>query len=329
MPSKRQKKGSLSQNGPHSAFDRVYYDPAHPAGYSSTTTLQKVTGGAPRLVKDYLMSQDSHTLHYPVRKRFRRNRVIVTTIDEQWGCDLTDFRSISSENRGYNWILCVMDTFSKHAFVQCLKNKSAACVLEGLQTIFARTTRRPSQIICDNGKEFAKFEKFLKTQGISFVTTNNPDIKVSTIERFQLTLKRKLFKAFTRTQSYTYVDGLLNDIVKSYNHTIHRSIKMRPVDVNESNVLAVYRNLYGFPLHEKPLKPRLKVGMVVRITREMSVFEKSVYGGWSEELYEITQVIPHTVPVYRLKLLTSGEAITGTFYAHEVQQVTPPATAQP
>lgn len=316
-------------NGRRSVFDKIYSDAAHPAGFSTATKLQHATAGKPNDVKEYLMSQDSYTLHYPVRKRFRRNRVIVTTIDSQWGADLTDFRSIASENRGYAWILCIMDTFSKQAFVQCLKNKTAACVLEGLQAIFARTERRPAQIICDNGKEFSKFDKFLKSQGILFVTTHNPDIKVSTIERFQLTLKRKLFIAFTHKQSYNYVDGLLNDVVKAYNHSYHRSIKMRPVDVNDSNVLAVYRNLYGFPLRENPIKPKLRAGMVVRIAREMDVFEKSVYGGWSEEVYEITQVIPHTVPVYRLKLLSTGEPITGTFYAHEVQQVRPTNTPPP
>lgn len=278
---------------------------------------------------DYLKSQDSHTLHYPVRKNFRRNRVVVTAPDEQWGADLTDFQSIASENRGYAWILCVCDAFSKFGFVRCLKNKTAACVLEGLKDIFASTERRPTQVLVDNGSEFLRWPAYLKGLNIQFITVNNPDIKVSYCEKYQLTLKRTLFKAFTHRQSYNYVDGLLDDIVHAYNNTYHRSIKMAPNEVTEERVLECYRNLYGMPFLEKPVKPRLRVGATVRITREMGPFEKSVYGGWSEELYEVTQVVPHTIPVYRLKLLTSGEPITGTFYAYEVQEVNRPPPNSP
>ena len=329
MPRAAAQRVHPSSSGANSVFDQVYYNASHPESYSTLTKLQRATHEKPSVVKNFLKSQDSYTLHFPSRRRYLRNRVVVTTIDEQWGCDLTDFRSIASENNGFSWILCVMDTFSKYAFVQCLKNKSSECVLEGLQAIFARTERRPDQIFCDKGTEFSKYKKFLKSQGILFVTSHNPDIKVSTIERFQLTIKSKLFKAFTHKQSYNYTDGLLDDIVKSYNHTYHRSIKMCPADVTEHKVLQVYRNLYGFPLRLKVVKPKLKVGDTVRITREMEKFEKSVYGTWSNEVYEITETVPHIIPVYRLKALPSNEPVIGTFYAKELQHINPKPTPPP
>lgn len=319
------RRGALpSSNGPPGDLENTYYDPAHPAGYGTATKLQLATKKKPDEIQHFLQGQDSHTLHYPVRKNFARNRVVATTIDHTWGVDLTDFSSIASENSGYCWVLCCIDSFSKYGFTQCLKSKKSDEVLSGLKAIFSRTERRPATIICDNGGEFFKFKSFLSKEGIQFYTTHNPDIKVSFCERWQLSLKIKLFKAFTHRQSYRYCDGLLDSIVTSYNNTYHRSIRMRPVDVTHERVLEVYRNLYGYPLQLRPQKPKLKVGQVVRITREMGQFEKSVYGGWSEELYKIIQVIPHTVPVYRLALLLTGEEIIGNFYPNEVQAVRAP-----
>ncbi|KAK3913491.1 Putative uncharacterized transposon-derived protein [Frankliniella fusca] len=156
--------------------------------------------------------------------------------------------------------------------------------------------------------------------GIDFLTTNNPDIKVSVVERWQLSLKIKLFKAFTKNKSYRFIGGLLQDIVHSMNNSYHRSIKMKPSDVNDSNVLQVYRNLYGNLLREKPIKPTLKPGHIVRITREMDKFEKSVYGGWSDEMYRVTHVVNHAIPVYRIETF-EGDPITGNFYEKELLRV--------
>ncbi|KAK3917559.1 Putative uncharacterized transposon-derived protein [Frankliniella fusca] len=57
------------------------------------------------------------------------------------------------------------------------------------------------------------FQKFLKDNSITYVHTHNPDIKCSVVERWQRTIKSKLFKRFTYTEKYRYVDGLLDDIV--------------------------------------------------------------------------------------------------------------------
>ncbi|KAK3907379.1 Putative uncharacterized transposon-derived protein, partial [Frankliniella fusca] len=91
----------------------------------------------------------------------------------------------------------------------------------------------------DKGKEYINktFQKFLKENNITYIHTHNPDIKCSIVERWQRTIKSKLFKRFTHTEQYRCVDGLLDDIVDAYNHTYHRSIKMRPVDVTPDRVL--------------------------------------------------------------------------------------------
>ena len=55
-------------------------------------------------------------------------------------------------------------------------------------------------------------------------------------ERFIRTLKNKIFKHMTIISKNVYID-VLNDIVNKYNNTVHRTIKMKPIDVtNDSYV---------------------------------------------------------------------------------------------
>ncbi|KAK3910260.1 Chromodomain Y-like protein, partial [Frankliniella fusca] len=98
------------------------------------------------------------------------------------------------------------------------------------------------------------------------------------------------------------------------NHTYHRSIKMRPVDVTPDRGLEVYNNLYH-GMNNSIKKPKYN--------REKQVFEKGYTWNWSEEIFKIVQVIPHEVPVYRLEDLDK-DPIEGTFYEMELQKVTKP-----
>lgn len=312
-----------SRNGARGDLAKIYLSPRHPAGFTTPRRVKAAsTGHSFSAVKSYLETQDSYTKHTPVIRHFKRNRVMVTTIDEEWALDLSDFQSIKKENAGFSYVFCCVDTFSKYGWVVCLKNKSAEVVLEALKTIIKKSGRRPTRISTDLGKEFcnAVMRKFLQQENISHITPHNPDIKVSVVERWQLSLKTRLFKAFTHLRTYRYWDKLIHDVVSAMNHTYHRSIKMPPSDVNEKNVLQVYRNLYGFPLREKAVPPKLCVGQIVRIAREVGPFEKGVYGGWSDELYRITHVVPHAIPVYKLET-DDGEEIIGSFYARELQPV--------
>ena len=95
----------------------VYYDPKRPGGF----------GGAERLYEDvkkegkfaisrkeiteWLMKQDAYTLHRPMRRHFKRNRVIVGGIDQQWQMDLADMQSMQKFNDGYRYLLVCIDVF--------------------------------------------------------------------------------------------------------------------------------------------------------------------------------------------------------------------------
>ncbi|KAK3917814.1 Putative uncharacterized transposon-derived protein [Frankliniella fusca] len=302
----------------------VYHEPADPASYGTAWKLWDATGEKKEKITHYLEGEDAYTLHKPARRRFPRNVTYADNIDESWQTDLTDFQSVKKDNDGFSYILCVIDVFSKYGWAVPLKDKSGPSIIKGFQAIFKSTDRRPTRLFSDKGKEYINktFQKFLKDNNITYIHTHNPEIECSIVERWQRTMKSKLFKRFTYTEKYRYVDGLLDDIVDAYNHTYHRSIKMRPVYVTPDRVLDLYNNLYHGIKHTSK-KTKFNVGDYVRISREKQVLEKGYTWNWSEEIFKIVQVIPHAVPLYRLEDVDK-DPIEGTFYETELQNVTKP-----
>ena len=149
-----------------------------------------------------------------------------------------------------------------------------------------------------------------------FVTYN--ETKAQVVERFNRTLKQLMWRMFTTTSSYHYLDKLDGLVNGNYNQSIHRSIKMKPADVNESNEHAVWRTLYG--KQSAPTKYKFKVGDQVKISKHKRIFQKGYLPSWTEETFTIAQRIPRDSPVYRLKE-ADGDFIQGTFYEPELQKV--------
>ena len=78
------------------------------------------------------------------------------------------------------------------------------------------------------------FQNFLKSKKIYFFTTENPETKASIVERFQRSLKSRMWKYFTHHRTLRYLD-VFSKLVNTYNHSYHRSIKRAPVSVTDQN----------------------------------------------------------------------------------------------
>lgn len=300
-------------------LEKHYYNPSDPGSFSSIANLARAAGVSNREAKNWLLAQDTYTLHRLARKKFPRNRIYVDNKDELWQCDLCDMRTLSQYNDGYNYILTVIDVFSKFAWAIPLKSKHKENVKIAFECIFAGG-RKPYNIQTDKGKEFINKEMvaFFKQNGINYYTTRNPDVKAAVIERFNRTLKQRMFRFLNFKNSYRFIDHLY-ELVDAYNHSFHSSIKMRPVDVDDTKVLQVWGNLYKDSRPSQ--KPRLKVGMRVRIARKKSLFEKGYETYFTEEIFKIVKLIKRPIPVYELEDL-NGEKIDGLFYEYELQPVT-------
>ena len=144
--------------------------------------------------------------------------------DNIWGVDLADVQLISKYNKGIKYSLCVIDLFSKYAWVVPLKNKKGVSIGNAFQSILDNSKRKPNKIWVDQGSEFYNnvFKKWLKDNNIEMDSTYNEGKSV-VAERFIRTLKNKIYKHMTAISKNVYFD-VLDDIFDKYNNTYHKTI---------------------------------------------------------------------------------------------------------
>jgi transposase InsO family protein len=248
---------------------KVYYDPAHVAGFSSLDRLSKaVKHGKRTAIKSWLEGQDAFTLHRPVRERFQWNPYTVDNFMDVWECDLLDIQAHSKINGNYRYLLTFIDVFSKFLHVVPLKSKTGPAVTSAFQSIFndpkyssSSSWKRPVWVRTDKGKEFwnTTFQDMLKHENIPFQVCRNPDVKCAVVEHVQRTLREKIFEYFTYSNSHRYID-VLPKFVRAYNNTVHRSTGMAPSKVTEMGVLAICKRMKEKSSTIRTAKPKLRVG---------------------------------------------------------------------
>jgi transposase InsO family protein len=305
----------------------VYYDPSHPAGFGSIHKLSKALPDiAPAKIRDWVAYQDVITLNKPSRKKFSRMKIRVAYVDQQWQADLCDMQKYADDNDGYKYLMTVIDCFSKYAWVVPLKSKHGSEIVRAFETIIDEEGRICTKLQSDKGTEFKnnRVQEFLRKLEIRFFTANNPDIKASIVERFNRTLKTKMWKYFTHKNTTRYVD-VLQDLVGSYNRSVHSSIGMAPINVTDLNTVEVYKALYGEKAPPKHLKYKFAVGDYVRIRKEKLTFEKGYEENYTREVFRVARQMKHhrTHPVYKLRDL-KGEELDSIFYETEMVKAVKP-----
>src|SRR5207249_3798608 len=129
-----------------------------------------------------------------------------------------------------------------------------------------------------------------------------------------------MWKYFTDKNTHRYID-VLSQLVCAYNNSVHRSIRMKPIEVTESTEQQALENLYGTAKRKKLVKNSPKVGDYVRIALNGHIFSRGYTHKWSQEVFVITE--KNTYPpyiVFKLRDL-SGENTQGKFYPQEIQRV--------
>lgn len=258
-------------------------------------------------------------IHRNARVNFPRRHVVMKDIDDLWQADLVDMQAHSKINKGYNFVLTVIDTFSKYAWAYPLKHKNKMLVSQAFQLLF-RKGRVPKNLQTDLGTEFYNDElkQVLQRYNINHYSTYSTK-KASIIERFIRTLKSKLYKEFSVKGNYKWMDGSLEKIVKGYNETYHRTIGLTPSQVNQTNKRLLLKRFERN--YSKPLKKgkQLEIHDFVRISKYKSTFEKGYTPNWSTEIFKIIKV-QNTTPQTYLLQDSRGRPILGAFYSQELQK---------
>lgn len=309
----------------------LYYDVGSDAGYGSVdrlyTAAKKKDGSITRdFVKEWLRDQLTYTLHYPAKRNFTRNPVVASSVGELAQADLVDLTSFASQNDGYRFLLTMIDVFSKLAFAVPLKSKHAAETLRGFRTVFEKY--RPFMIQSDRGTEFSNrtLAQYMEKMGVKFYFSHNQDIKASVVERFNRTLRSKMFKYFTANGTRRYID-VLDQLISSYNNSYHQSIKMRPVDVPAADPTRVFRNLYGFESEREMLMAppveheKFKVGDCVRLKYHNEPMDKGYYPNYGDKVFTIMKVIKRVPRLVYMLRDERGSVHPRKVYADDIQRV--------
>ena len=205
-------------------------------------------------------------LHKPIKHNFTRWRVIINSIDKIWCSDLAEMQQFSKWNKGYRYLLMVLELFSKYGWIVPLKDKKGETFTQAFKTIFEEG-RKPQYLWTDKGT--AHYNKHMKDllqkHNITLYSTENEE-KSFVCERWNRAIRTKMWKQFTVQGNTVYLDTLPK-ILNQYNNPKHSSIKMTSVEASEKkNESTVYFNLYG-DMEQLSSKPKFKFGNKVRISK--------------------------------------------------------------
>jgi hypothetical protein len=257
-------------------------------------------------------------LHKPSRVHYQRRSFIMKGIDDTWQIDLVEMHKYARENKGFNYILTGIDVFSKFGFAVPVKNKTGKDVTAAFKKVLLDMKRTPKNIHSDLGKEFynSTFQDLMKKYSINHYSTFSNQ-KSFFCERLNRTLKEIMYREFTVQGSYKWLN-LLSRVVQFYNNRKHRTIGMKPADVQKKDEKYLLDNVYKTEKRYRKM-PKFRVGDSVRVSKQKTVFTKGYTQSWSNEVFTIRKV-QNTIPPTYLLNDYQKQPILGGFYEPELQK---------
>ena len=181
----------------------------------------------------------------PPKKYYPTNKTDVYHVDDNWSIDILDFKEYGIENnRGYRYVLVIMDNFSKYGWTVPLKSKNAQTIKGSFEIILIGSKRKPNLFETDRGKEFYNniFQDFLN-KNIIKIYSRNSSYGAVFAERFNRTIRDLLKKIVFEQGDAKWIDTLPT-ITKQYINKVHSSTKLSPKDASlKKNEGFVYKIL--------------------------------------------------------------------------------------
>jgi hypothetical protein len=209
--------------------EKSYFEPKVPASFQSVESFAKNNANVNiKRLKETLQGEEAYTLTRNVRKS-RQMRVPLLSLNHQWDADVAFLHL----DEGYKGFLLCVDVFSRQAHACAIKTTSAAETIRCFKKIFAE--KKPSQIRSDGGTEFRalKVKEFLKEQSVAHYISQSTH-QANYAESCIKTIKSKLSKYMLHNNTDKWVK-VLDDVIHSYNNTIHSALGRTPASINENN----------------------------------------------------------------------------------------------
>ena len=199
----------------------------------------------------------------PPKKNYPTNKTIIKSIDDTWSSDLLDMNDYGiKNNKGYRYILAVIDNFSKFGWTIPVKNKYAQSITDAFSQIIKTSKRKPNLLETDDGKEYVNkiFNEFLINHNIKRCSRNTA-LGAVYAELFNRTIRNLIKKPVFEKGNGDWLSELTS-VIKKYNNTLHHSTKLTPIQASKkSNERKVCSNLQDQRVKQQP---KYKLGQLVR-----------------------------------------------------------------
>ena len=259
-----------------SFLQEIYYDTRNPASFSSVEKLHKYIKSntdkkiSKKDIKIWLSKQESYTAHRPVRRRFKRPRVLAFYKNYQWDTDTTNMAKYKKQNDGYGYFAVFIDIFTQFLYTQPMKTLTGQEMVTVLKNFFQKSHYQPHILRSDQGSEYVNKEvaNFLKRQKVKHIYTFY-ETKANYAERVIKTIKLKIIKYLTANGIFRWIDEL-DHLTYSYNNSKHRSIGMSPFEASdESKKYDLWQKQYGSDeKNEKNLVKIIKMLKLKEVVQE-------------------------------------------------------------
>ena len=264
-------------------------------------------------------------LHKRALKPDKRRMVITKGIDDVWATDLIDVSNKAADNDGFKYVMVVIDCFSRYAWTEPMKGKTAKDSWAAFDSILKRVGHTPLRLWADRGGEYysALWKQHLHAKHITLYSTYSESKSVFA-ERFIGTLKTKyLWPAFQLQGKYRWLDKLPG-FVKEYNETKHSGIIMTPAEARDkAKQSKLWDRLYTRAFQHVDTNAKFKVGDWVRLSKTKGTFSKGYGVRWTEQPYRVSKVMLGDPIVYNVAE-RDGTPLEGSFYANELQHTAVP-----
>ena len=243
----------------------------------------------------------------PPKKYYPTNKTDVYHIDDAWSLDILDLKDYGPENnRGYSFVLVIIDNFSKYGWTVHLKNKNAQTIKDSSENVLMNSKRKPNLIESDRGKEIYNniFQDFLNKNNIK-IYSRNTSLGAVFAERFNRTTRDLLKNSVFEKGDGKWID-VLPTITKQYSNRIHSSTKLTPIQASlKKNEGFVYKNLLD---KRKKITPKFQINDLVCTADLKKTFSKGDTTNWFYKLYKPSEIINDIIAAYKINNLPESIA---------------------
>ena len=320
----------MTERTKYNLLKRVYFDLSSPAAYSGAEKVflearkrnAKITR---KDVLDFLHTTPTYTIYRPAQRKFKRLATIASGLHSDWQVDLAIFDSLRKNNDGNKYLLVAVDVLSRKMFTAPAYSKSQKHMIPAFDELFRKSGVKPHKIYSDRGLEFQSraMLEYFKQNGILKHVVYSDDIHASIVERANRTIKDRLYRYFHQSNTHRWVD-VVDKIVNSINNTPNRTTGIEPNKVTFKNAEELKRRMYGENPYEaaEAVKPKYKVGDIVRISKAKGKFDKGYHPKYTLEKFKIKEVYRTDPPHYKIEdLKNPPEKILGVIYEPEISLV--------